>query len=98
MTQQQQTYYQQIIQYLSQQHSSYQFCLDKQFYSNVFSGNIPTGIDRQAIGREFSKQVKTNKKVSIANFSVDVDFDYIYPNCPRCGYKDSANKSHYKTI
>ena len=99
MTQQQQSYFQQIIQYLSQQNSQYIFCLDGQFYGAVFAGgNIPNGNDRRAIGREFSKQVRNSGKVFINNVSISVSFNYKFSSCSRCGYKDTSNKNHYIKI
>ncbi len=95
MTIQQQRYFQQVVQYLSQQKKSFKFCLDKNLYQNIFSNNIPDGNDRKVIGREFSKQVKNNGVVAVNKLSLNVDFDYVYSRCNRCGYKDTANKIHY---
>lgn len=95
MTTQQNNYFQLIVQYLSKQKQPFSFCLDNNLYAMVFNVNLPNGKDRQAIGREFSKQVKAKGCVSVNGLSVRVDFDYIYSNCSRCGYKDSANKIHY---
>ena len=98
MTIQQQQYFQQVLQYLSQQNKSFQFCLDKDLYQNIFPNNIPDGNDRKVIGREFSKQVKNGGIFTINSTSLHISFDYIYSTCSRCGYKDSANKIHYKII
>lgn len=76
MTIQQQQYFQQVVQYLSQQKKSFKVCLDKNLHQNIFSNNIPDGNDRKVIGREFSKQVKNNGVVAVNNRSLNVDFDY----------------------
>ena len=107
MNQAQQGYFYQIVYFLSQQVSNYKFCLNVNFYSICFANsqnNTPTANDRKIIGKEFSRQVKQNHQVTafdpISNTqaTANVNFDFIFSNCPRCGFKDSSNKTHYITI
>lgn len=91
----QQNYFTQVLQYLNSQTSPYKFCLDSNFYQQVLPNITLTKSDKLVIGREFAKQVKNNSQVSFNGVSVKVKFDYVFSNCPRCGYKDSSNKIHY---
>lgn len=89
MTPQQLQYYNQIVTYLMGKGAGYKFCLDKQTYQSVFPNVTLSKSDKIAISKHFKQQV--------ANNIINVDFDYIFSNCARCGYKDSQNHIHYVT-
>ena len=87
MNKTQQNAYLQILHYILSLPVQRKFCLDGPFYSAAgIRGLSP--IDKRVIGKYFKNQVAANKITS-------VNFDYIYSNCLRCGYKDSSNKAHY---
>ena len=90
MNPQQRLWYNQLLQYVSQLPKNYHFFLDKNFYVMALP-NIPlNATDKRVIGKAF--------KLAVQNKIISVTFNYIFCNCPRCGYKDSANKIHYITI
>lgn len=83
--------YRLILHFLSNQPIGYQFCLDRQFYNSInYTGPI-SATDKRIIGRYFRQQVQNN---AIQN----VQFNYVFSNCPRCGYKSTSNKIHYITV
>lgn len=90
MTSQQTQYYYQLLNHVNSLPPQTQFCLDNNFYAVVFHNIALTAVDKRVLGREFKKDVQNNK--------VSVNFNYIFGNCLRCGYKDNTNKSHYIKI